>query len=193
LLRSSTVIDHLQTPERDWPVAFYFFDFNNQAKRTAIGCMYSIALQLCEQSSILHKSITALYEQCQGGSCDIHGLRQAIGCILRDLPKSFIVIDALDECLPEDDERGRVVSCLEHIQATAKESRLFVSSRTEPDIASALEELGATNVSMHHLEVDKDIRVYVRSRLSKDKSLKKWNQRVKDEIEGKVVSKSKGM
>lgn len=174
-------------------MAFYFFDFGHQAKRTVLGCMFSVALQLCEQSDVLHKSVIALYERCQGGSCDLGDLRQTIGCILRDLPKSFVVIDALDECLCDDEERDQTISCIEYFRSTSKNTRIFVSSRAEVDIASALEDIGALAVSMPDSEVDKDIRAYVRSRLFKYKNLKKWNQRVKDETEDKVTLKSKGM
>ena len=187
------MIHHLQTWEQGSPVAYYFFDFGSHAKRTALGCISSIALQLCEQSSTLHKSAISLYEQYPGGCYDVTALSKAIGCMLRDSTKSFIIIDALDECLQEDDERGQVLSCLEHIHATAHTSRCLVSSRVEPDIRSALDDLGATNVQMLSVDIDKDIKAYVQSRLVKDKGLSKWNQRVKDEIEVKVLLKSKGM
>jgi len=174
-------------------VAFYFFDFGNQAKRTALGCLFSIALQLCEQSGVMHKSMRPLYEGCSGGSCDLDEVRVAIGGVLRELPQSFIVIDALDECLREGKEREQTISCIEYFRGTSTRTRLFMSSRVEIDIKAALDDVGVLAVGMPDAEVDKDIRVYVRSRLSEDRGLKMWNQRIQDDIEQTVTSKSKGM
>ena len=187
------VVDRIQREELGTPVAFYFFDFSNEAKQTAHGFMHSVALQLCEQSAVLNKSITSLYERCRGGPCDFHGLQEAIGLIIKDFSKAYVIVDALDECLLEEGERGKVVLCLEHIQSVAANTRLFVSSRPEYDVALDMEKIRATNIKMQHSVVDGDIGIFVRSQLSKEKGLRTWDQQVKGEIEKQITSKAQGM
>jgi hypothetical protein len=110
-----------------------------------------------------------------------------------DCSHSFVVIDAMDECFRQNDERDRFFVALTEIKSRANNVRVFISSRAEPDIESALNSLGAKEICMDQLEVDKDIRLHARSRLAEDKSLKKWNTRIKQEIEDKLVMKANGM
>jgi hypothetical protein len=190
---SSTAIYHLQNAEGNGPVVYYFFDFSNDVKRTALSCLYSIALQLCEQLPALHESISSLHDRCRGGSADVHGLSRAIGSMLRDSSQPYVFIDALDECFRDDQERQQVVSCLAHFQSVAKAARLFVSSRPESEIAELLEDVQVSRIRMESAEIDKDIQVYVRSQLARDRRLKKMTQRVKDDIEKNLISRADGM
>jgi|ERR1700733_14989994 hypothetical protein len=99
----------------------------------------------------------------------------------------------MDECFRQNDERDRFFVALTEIKSRANNVRVFISSRAELDIESALNSLGAKEICMDQLDVDKDIRLHVRSRLAEDKSLKKWNTRIKQEIEDKLVMKANGM
>src|SRR5436305_14032580 len=117
----------------------------------------------------------------------------AIECMLRDCPRSFIVIDAMDECFRQNDARDHFFVALTEIKSRANNVRIFISSRAEPDIESALKDLGAIEICMEKVDVDNDIRLHVRSRLAEDKSLKKWNARIKQQIEDKLAMKANGM
>src|ERR1700759_1275355 len=93
---SSAIIKHLeeQVVHDGRFVAYYFFDFNNHAKRTGIGCLQSLLLQICEQSPVINDSVDKLYDSCQGGSLDTDTLVRVIGTVLSDNPGSFLVVDA---------------------------------------------------------------------------------------------------
>jgi hypothetical protein len=161
-------------------------------KRTAQGCIQSLVLQFCEQADMLPESIVSLYDASHGSSFTIEDLTNAMASILETSPDYFVVIDAMDECF-ENDERRLLFKCLKEIKSRASDARFFISSRTEPDIESTLRKLQAKEIFMDEKNVDEDIRLYVRSQLEHNEGLKKWSQRVKDDIEDKLLKKAKGM
>jgi hypothetical protein len=79
----------------------------------------------------------------------------------------------MDECFRQNDERDHFFVALTEIKSRAHNVRIFISSRAEPDIESALKDLGATEICMEQLDVDKDIRLHVQSRLAEDKKPEK--------------------
>lgn len=66
--------------------------------------------------------------------------------------RTFIVVDALDECAENERDLGLLVF-LEHLCALTRsdhtDTRLFVASRPEPDIARCMKRLAPQNLDFH--------------------------------------------
>lgn len=61
---SSAAVEYLSsnTSEIDQHVAFYYFDFNDHEKQTAIGCFQSLVFQFCQQLDVMPLEISTLFQ-----------------------------------------------------------------------------------------------------------------------------------
>jgi hypothetical protein len=97
----------------------------------------------------------------------------ALQSMIQDLPQSYIMLDALDECT----QRAELMEIFETMVGwKVPNLHLLVTSRRERDIESSLEGfVGPQNsICLQSEVVDKDIQRYVQQRLSDDKRLRKW-------------------
>jgi hypothetical protein len=123
-------------------------------------------------------------------------LEQLVQTLVSILKDDFIVIDAVDECKEEADERERTLffDALRELNASVPEKlKVFITSRLEPDIRIALSDLDAITLNTEQEKVDQDIRAHIRGCLIKDKRLSKWSQKVREEIEANLMEKANGM
>lgn len=106
----------------DSAVLYWYFNYRNPKQHTLI--LPSLLLQLIDQLPTLHPAIGDLYG---------HGkampnkpiLIQSIDTLLREFKQSFLVLDALDECL--HGLRDEVLSTVEHLQSLGV--RILITSR----------------------------------------------------------------
>ena len=95
--------------------------------------------------------------------------------IIQEFPELYIVLDALDECT----DRTELMDMLERIIGLKLEgSHILVTSRKERDIEISLGTVADLQniICLQNKLVDRDIRTYVRQRLSDDQSLNKWQK-----------------
>jgi hypothetical protein len=100
---SSTVLHDVLQHCQDNPgkaTAYFFFDFNDKQKQDPEMMVRSLLCQLSQQSINIPASLDALFSSCESGQRQpsIHALMDALQSMIQDLPQSYIVIDALDEC-----------------------------------------------------------------------------------------------
>jgi Cdc6-like AAA superfamily ATPase len=197
---SSTVVENLRGQEVAGKprarIAYYYFDFNDHRKQTAQGCIQSLVGQLFEQSDAVPEELQSLYNDNRHGTPSLEGLIDVLIAMLSDGPPNFIVIDALDECKQDEEERERqcFYEALQEIKSNAEGLyKFFIASRPEPDIKRQLSELGVTEVNVEQTLVDEDIRSHVRALLPKEARFEKWPKAVKKEIEDTLVKQSNGM
>jgi hypothetical protein len=114
--------------------------------------------------------------------------------MIQDLPQSYIVLDALDECA----QRAELMEMFETIVGWKLPNlHLLVTSRRERDIESSLKGFVdlQNSICLQSEVVDKDIQRYVRQRLSDDKRLRKWKKdaSMMGQIETVLMSGAKGV
>jgi hypothetical protein len=115
-----------------------------------------------------------------------------LALLLSSPSKTYLVIDALDEC--NERERESFLASLGEIKAVASGNySIFIASRLETDIQRKMDELSPVEVVVQQRLVDEDIRAHVRACLVKDVKLKKWPEAVKTEIENRLTSGANGM
>jgi archaellum biogenesis ATPase FlaH len=198
---SSTVIEHLisrRSLQKRPRVAYYFFDFNDSDKQTLSGFLKSTVTQLCAQTDphCLPEPLKALYDTCNGSSPSTTQLVHLLSNLNNGLSADFIVVDALDEC-PDHEvnrERQAFLDLLTELKgATAATYNIFISSRPDADISSAMVSLADSKLEVKGQGIDGDIHSHVVAYLSSDTRMKKWPQGVKDEVVKDLSEKANGM
>ncbi|OBT73030.1 hypothetical protein VF21_07727 [Pseudogymnoascus sp. 05NY08] len=128
---TSMVIDDLRNsfPSHGFPVAFLYFDYQDQDQQTLNNMLSSILRQIVAMMLEIPKSVADAYEasQSSGSHLPMHELEKMILETAETIPRAYIVIDALDECEESRCRRPflQFISRLSQAQAV----RLFVTSR----------------------------------------------------------------
>ncbi|KAF2094687.1 HET-domain-containing protein, partial [Rhizodiscina lignyota] len=195
---SSTVIeDVLQHCENDpgKAAAYFYFDFNDLQKQSSELMTKSLVTQLSQQCIRIPPLLDSLFSSSNNGQRQpsIEALLDALRQMSEELPATYIILDALDECA----DREELMSTIETIASWQLESlHVIVTSRKEPDIENSLESFVDTCniIPLQRTVVDEDIRKYVRHRISVDKKLKKWRSgEMQKEIEVALMEGAHGM
>ncbi len=191
----STVIEYIKTlcsPRSESRYAYFYFDFNDPQKRTVVGMLRSLILQLCVCQSQLHFSVHELYKECGDGNQQptLQGLVKALLFLFTTSHRTYVVLDALDEC----SEREELLNTISQIvQSSSGEVNIFVTSRNERDISEGLEGVIDVKINLEASTVDVDIELHVRKSLENDKKLKQWKPLIKQEMLEALVNGAHGM
>ena len=177
-------------------MAFFYFKFNDPLKQVPELMIKSLICQLWQRCSKLPGTIESMF--CSHGRGQrqptLDAILETLRELIRELPISYVVLDALDEC----NDRTELLEILETIVRWGlTKLHIIVTSRRERDIESILETLVAepSQICLQSKIIDNDIRTYVRHRLSVDNSLKRWQKygEVQKEIEAALMGKAHGM
>jgi len=195
---SSTVIDHLQRQDDATSrVIYYYFDFSDTKKQTVSSFLQSAVYQLISHKSELNTTISepaaALFEKHNSGlsHATIGELVDVLFAEVSRYSRVFLVIDALDEC--PLDQRELFFDAFSKTSVATLALSLFITSRKEPDIESALSETATYTICLQGSDVDADVRIHVSNAISQDKSLSRWKPAIREEILEAIVEGSHGM
>jgi hypothetical protein len=191
-LLSSTVIEDV---DRHKPtkaaVAYFYFDFRDSAKQAYGHALRSLLEQLCSRSNDAFRVLDQLYNEHGAGRQPPanKSLVKALRKIVAALPRTYIILDALDEC-PNRDELLEFLK--EAVEWKVDDFHVLVTSRHMKDIEEALDTASARRVCLQSQLVNSDIETYIRSRLRDDKALA-WPPSVQREIEHRLTEGACGM
>lgn len=153
----------------------------------------SLVAQLCQQCIKVPSLLDSLFGSSNNGQPSVEGLLDALRQMFQIFSATYIILDALDECVDQEDLL-RVIETIAGWQL--QNLHITVTSRKERDIQSALESLVDTCniIPLERAVVDEDIRKYVRHRMSTDKKLQKWqNGETQTDIEVALMKGAHGM
>ncbi len=169
-------------------VVFSYFDFQDSSKQQADTLLRAILAQLAARNSEALKSLVELHNQCAGSrAASSDELLRAIAASLTYFPKTFIVVDAVDEC---SDRR----LLLKHLRAISELPNVHIAafSRRETDIESALQGI-AREIPLAAAAVDNDIAMYVKHRIESSDDMAFWAPEDKNRVQENLTSKADGM
>ena len=133
-----------------------------------------------------------LYQRCENGQRQ--PVEDEIQSLLKDAVActgdKYIILDALDECVDREDF---MVFVREVVHSQQEGLRIMITSRREKDIEEQLGTIADYDVDIQSAVVDEDIRIYVRDRLATDNKLKKWPEKVQEDIVAVLMEKADGM
>jgi ankyrin repeat domain-containing protein 50 len=195
---SSTLIERLKANSKGQPVriAFYYFDFSDREKQTTEACVRSLVKQLFDQSTAVSEELRSVYENVSPRRPTVEALAEVLRGMLNDAHQDFIVIDALDECAEQEEEREREAffEVWREVKCMCDGAyNIFIASRREPDIQRELSDMGAIEVTMERSLVDHDIRSHIGALLLREPRFKKWPETIRTEIERVLIGQSNGM
>lgn len=169
-------------------IAFYYFDFSNQIKAQASSCLRSIVLQLAQRSTDI-TALEILHRVYASSTPPTDELFEVLRHMLQSLQRTYIIIDALDECADQEE----LFDIIETVRSWNMESLcILVSSRDEPSIRNALDLGRDQEVHLQNSAVDKDITLSIAETFGKDPKLQEWSDMF-PEIEASLTKGAKGM
>jgi len=190
----STVIEMVkgQCDQSTDHYAYFYFDFNAKPTRTHIDMLRSIIAQLCTHKKYVPPTLRQLYNTYNREWQPYrHQLLEMLSLLLTTSHRTYVIIDALDECQAESDRDELLITVTEMI--AMDNVNILVTSRKENDIEEELEDVVEIKVDLARAKVDSDIAIYVRNRLEKDKQLRKWDRDTKQKIEKVLTERAQGM
>jgi len=185
---SSLVIDTLcdQARGQNTAVACFYFDFAAQQEHSPTSTLCTLLKQLLVGMREVPGEIVQAYENQKNS---IGGRKPGLPDIVQMLQttsstkRTFICIDALDECVPE--YRTKILDSLNKILQESPATRIFVTGRPHvlPDITRRL----AGRVTSLPITTKRDdIIIYLHSRLEEDTILDAMDSNLEAEILEKI-------
>jgi hypothetical protein len=209
LSHSSSVIEKLQIDSvLGSLVVYFYFDFKDERKQSLSGALSSLVFQLANRSHACFDILTAAYARAQKTSgrmvhkshTDAHLhptddiLLECLELMLHATSKTFMILDAFDECPEITRETDALPFLLNLVGLNIAGLRLLVTSRPERDILQCLK-----SISTHPLDLNKahekngELSRYISHELSSPIHYKSWPHNVKLQAEKILVEKARGM
>ena len=195
-IHSSTIIEDLKQEcghDPSLALAYFYHDFRTPEKLFVRELVCSLIIQLSRCCSTTPDALKKLYDRCRNGldqpSYDsmISTLREISGLFHH----TYIVIDALDECM--DPERSRLLDFLGSVCSWGLDGvHLLATSRQGPDIRQRLATTAET-VDLKATIVDHDIMLYIKTRLDSEEQFSRWEDVEKKLIEETLTKGAHGM
>lgn len=170
---------------------------NYKESRTTTAYINSALKQLCRTMHSLPLELQKVYKQHYKNDTQpkYDELRNLFLVVIQQLGSVFFVVDALDECTA--DERKNLCEFLlsiTDITSSLNTTKLFVTSRKEPDIEQAFKAI--PTIEIEAAKVNRDIEVYVKAQIDhrlQNGSLSIRDMALKDKIQHALTAKAGGM
>ncbi|KAF7349461.1 Pfs domain-containing protein [Mycena sanguinolenta] len=192
---SSIVIQRLfeeaiQATARPPAVAFFYFDFRNKETQSLENALRRIVLQLSAQSPSLYATLDSHYQLSNGQKLPTDSeLRDILRSLLRELGRTYIVLDALDECNSSDVHQ--LVEILLILKTwTETPLHVLITSQTRDIFTERLG--GVSRITFQANIMQREIESFVAGELRTNQNLTAWQQ-CADLVIEKITEKSNGM
>ena len=181
---SSVVVDYLcdQVIELDIAVTCFYYDFASREAQSPTNMLGALLKQLLNGLGVISMEIV---KQFRGQKKAIGGRRLQLHDIVKmctavtSLRRTFICVDALDECVPK--HRTQVLGALGQILRGSTNTKIFMTGRSH--IRGVVErELGERTISVSIVSREDDIVTYLRARLEKDTTAQAMDSLLENEI-----------
>lgn len=194
--RSSAVIKQLLAENRTLSdggvaavpaLAYFYFDFRHEDRRSAEIALRRIVLQLSAQSHHPFHALSKAHESLSHGQAipALDELHEILEGILAALSRTYIILDGLDEC----DDLEQVATVISRLRNwTQTPLHLFTASQPR----SIFRERFEGTEPVHFDATAEDIYRFVTHELETKDKLKIWRTH-KGRIADEVMRKSKGM
>ena len=189
---TSIVVDELTTRfgnDKSIGIAYVYCNFQRQDEQTAEELLASLLKQLNQSQSSLADNVKHLYDTYNHKRTrpSLDEISRTLQSVAATYAKTFIIIDALDECKGIEC-RSRFLTSLLDLWAKCG-SNIFATSRFLPEITQKFDH----SISLEIRACAEDVQRYVDSRISHLPSFVKRSPDLQDEIKTKIVETVDGM
>ena len=193
---TSIIIDHLCNRfqnDGNVGIAYLYCNFRRQQEQKPADLFASLLKQLVQKQPSVPESIKGLYmchkdRRTRPSSDEI---LKVLPSVIRDYSRTFIIIDALDECQVSNGVRRILLSKIFNLQAKTAVS-LFATSRFIPEIEKEFER-GKRGLSLEIRASDEDVQRYLDGHMFQLPSFVSNNLHLKEEIKTAIVNAVDGM
>ena len=191
---SSLVIDSLcdQAGKEDIAVVGLYCDFLAQEEQTTTNIMGAILKQLVGRGGIpdyLREAFQKRQKEFGGRKLRLPDLVGMLKIAIDSLPKAFICLDALDECLPK--HLPELLKLLGDIVQECPKTRIFLTGR--PHVGEDIQRHFSRVVVIPISPKTDDIRNYVEMRLDRDTEPEAMNKNLRVDIVRIILEKISDM
>ena len=191
---SSLVIDSLcdQGGKEDIAVVGFYCDFLTQQEQTTTNIMGAILRQLVGRGGIpdyLRGAFQEAQKEFGGRGLRLAKLMGMLKIAIASLPKAFICLDALDECLPK--HLPELLKSLGDIVRECPRTRVFLTGR--PHVKEDIQRYFSNAVEIPISPNTDDIRKYVEMRLDSDTESEAMNKELRVDIVRNILEKISDM
>ena len=162
---TSIVVEHLWAKfqnDTNVGVAYVYCNYQRHDEQKPAALLASLLKQLVQERSSVPENVKGLYELHNGKRTrpSVDEISKILHSVISKYSKTFIIIDALDECQASDGNRDKLLAEIFDLQVKARAS-LFATSRFIPEIARQFER----SVSLEIRASDDDIQRYLDARI----------------------------
>ncbi|KFY39666.1 hypothetical protein V495_05813 [Pseudogymnoascus sp. VKM F-4514 (FW-929)] len=171
-------------------VAYVFCNYKRQEKQTASDLLAAILKQLVQGHPSYGAPVTALHKKHADRETRplLDEVCTALHSVINSYSKSYIIIDALDECTDSDGTRSELISALRNLQ-TRTDTRLMVTSR----FIARIEELFEESPMLEIRANEADVRRYVAGQLCRLPKCVQRDPELQAEIQQGIILAVDGM
>jgi Cdc6-like AAA superfamily ATPase len=190
---TSIVVDHLCIKFRNdttVAIAYLYCNFQRQQEQKPTDLLASILKQLIQRQPSVPEKVMSLYKHHYDERTrpSFDEISKVLHSIVYNYSKTFIIIDALDECQVSDGGRRMLLSEIFNLQAKTGAS-FFATSRFIPEIAKEFE----GNISLEIRASDDDVQRYLDAEMSRLRPFASRNSTLREEIKSEIVKAVDGM
>jgi hypothetical protein len=174
-------------------IAYFYFDFGGGDKQLMEHALRRLVLQLSAQCPIPYDMLLKYYDLYDGQKVPTWDeLLVLLEKLLKDLDRTYLILDALDECRTEDHDL--IVDFVRTIlDWSAVRLHVLVTSQPRGIFENGFTVLqNVHRITMQEDTISHDIELYVSNELSSKSALAHWKSNF-EQILSHIVNKSAGM
>lgn len=198
-MMTSIIVEHLSTKSQNDPnigIAYLYCKFQRQDEQKPAGLPASLLKKLVQEQTPMPASLKSLYERHKKKQtqASLEEISEALHSVAAHFSRTFIIIDALDECLVSDgghsSDGGRRRFLSEIISLQIKTgANFFTTSRSIPEIIEQFK----GSISLEIRARNEDVHRYLDSHISRLPSFVLGNLNLQQEIKAKIIKAVDGM
>ncbi|KAF7348832.1 HET-domain-containing protein [Mycena venus] len=171
-------------------VAFFYFDFKTKEGQTVETALRRIVLQLSAQSPYRYRALDKHYNLSKGQTLpSYHDLRSVLEELLGELQRTYILLDALDEC--QDSEIEQLMDLISMLRGWSwTPLPLLITSQHRKSFTEEFKDLPC--VFLESRLIENDIKSFIAGEISGNRRMKVWASRA-NEIVDRIALKCNGM
>lgn len=170
-------------------VLVYYYCYHGHNRDETTSFLRWLISQLCRKTDTVSSLTYDIYRS--GQDPDENKLLSALQAQLDGLDTVYVTVDALDESQQPRDTFLGVLRTLA-TDPRFRKIRLLTTSREYADIERVMAPV-SFSVPTSHEEVERDIRVFVKKKISEDNNFKRWPSDLKLEVVDALAKGARGM
>lgn len=174
-------------------IAYLYCNFRRQHEQKIEDLLASLLKQFIQEQPSIPDSVNFLYNRHKEKRTrpSFEDISKVLDSVTATYPRTFIIVDALDECQATDGCRARFLSEIFKLQAW-NGTNIFATSRFIPEIVQKLKKFGGS-VSLEIRARNADVRTYLDGRVSQLPGFVARSPELQEEIKSEIVKAVDGM